>query len=88
MAAIASAYWVQFGLAHDPSGGERPIWPRHDPVVDRLMHFTNSGVIVLKRRLDLWVWALNRQAATPAAPVQNPTGVPVIVADDRDPVRA
>lgn len=62
MADIVSGYWVQFGLTGDPNGGDRPTWPRHDPAVDRIMHFTNSGVIVgtdpLKPRLDLWqrVW--------------------------------
>jgi hypothetical protein len=36
---------------------------RYDPAVDRLIHFTNSGVIIgtdpLKARLDLWqrVWS-------------------------------
>ena len=63
MADLTSAYWVQFGLTGDPNGGGRPIWPRHDPAVDRIIHFTNSGVIIgtdpLKRRLDLWqkVWS-------------------------------
>jgi para-nitrobenzyl esterase len=47
----------------DPSGEGRPAWPRHDLAVDRLIHFTNSGVIIgtdpLKPRLDLWekVWS-------------------------------
>jgi para-nitrobenzyl esterase len=58
MGDLASAYWVQFGLTGDPNGGGRPVWPRHDPAVDRLLHFTNSGVVVgtdpLKLRLDLW----------------------------------
>jgi len=58
MADLVSAYWVSFGLATDPNGGGRPIWPIHDRMVDRLMHFTNSGAIVgtdpLKARLDLW----------------------------------
>jgi len=58
MADLVSAYWVGFGLTGDPNGGGRPMWPRHDPAVDRLIHFTNSGVIVgtdpLKQRLDLW----------------------------------
>ncbi len=63
MGDLASAYWVQFALTGDPNGGGRPQWPRYDPTVDRLLHFTNSGVIVgtdpLKLRLDLWqqVWA-------------------------------
>jgi para-nitrobenzyl esterase len=58
MADIASAYWVQFGVSGDPNGGDRLAWPRHDPATDRLLHFTNSGVVVgtdpLKARLDLW----------------------------------
>jgi hypothetical protein len=33
------------------------LWPRIDPAVDRLLHFTNSGILVgtdpLKSRLDL-----------------------------------
>jgi carboxylesterase type B len=66
MADLVSAYWVSFGLTTDPNGGGRPLWPRHDREVDRLMHFTNSGVIVgtdpLKPRLDLWqrVWTRDR----------------------------
>jgi hypothetical protein len=40
----------------DPNGAALPNWPRHDPAVDRLIHFTNSDVIVgtdpLKPRLD------------------------------------
>jgi para-nitrobenzyl esterase len=66
MADLTSAYWVSFGLTGDPNGGGRPMWPRHDPAVDRLIHFTNSGVIVgtdpLKPRLDLWerVWSRDR----------------------------
>ncbi|MGH7344524.1 MAG: carboxylesterase family protein, partial [Candidatus Rokuibacteriota bacterium] len=63
---LISAYWVSFGLTTDPNGGGRPMWPRHDRMVDRLVHFTNSGVIVgtdpLKARLDLWerVWSRDR----------------------------
>ncbi len=68
MGEIASGYWVQFAKSGDPNGGDptggdRPNWPRHDPAIDRLLHFTNSGVIVgtdpLKSRLDLWqrVWS-------------------------------
>jgi para-nitrobenzyl esterase len=66
MADLVSAYWVSFGLTTDPNGGGRPMWPRHDRDVDRLLHFTNSGVIVgtdpLKPRLDLWqrVWTRDR----------------------------
>jgi para-nitrobenzyl esterase len=84
MGDIASGYWVQFGLNGDPNGGGRPVWPRHDPAVDRLLHFTNSGVVVgtdpLKSRLDLWQrkWdtAQTAEAAT-AAVVQPIVGVPV-----------
>lgn len=58
MGDIASGYWVQFAKTGDPNGGSRPQWPRYDPAVDRLLHFTNSGIIVgtdpLKPRLDLW----------------------------------
>jgi para-nitrobenzyl esterase len=64
MADLTSAYWVAFGLTGDPNGEGRPAWPRHDPAVDRLLHFTNSGVIVgtdpLKARLDLWQRTLER----------------------------
>jgi para-nitrobenzyl esterase len=62
MGDLASAYWVQFAKTGDPNGGGRLVWPRYDPKVDRLVLFTNSGVIVgadpLKARLDLWerVW--------------------------------
>jgi len=62
MGNLASSYWVQFGLTGDPNGGGRPEWPRYDPAADRLLLFTNGGVIVgtdpLKGRIDLWqkVW--------------------------------
>ena len=65
MSALASGYWAQFGKTGDPNGDGRPTWPRYDPSVDRLIHFTNSGIIVgtdpLKPRLDLWeaVWKRN-----------------------------
>jgi para-nitrobenzyl esterase len=58
MAALTSAYWVGFARSGDPNGAGRPAWPKHDPAADRLLHFTNSGVIVstdpLKERLNLW----------------------------------
>jgi para-nitrobenzyl esterase len=64
MGDLTSAYWVQFGLTGDPNGSDRPNWPRYDPAVDRLFHFTNSGLIVgtdpLKPRLDLWQRVRNR----------------------------
>jgi len=58
MADIVSGYWVQFELTGDPNGGGRPLWPRHERAVDRILHFTNSGIVVgtdpLKPRLDSW----------------------------------
>jgi len=58
MGDLVSGYWVSFGLTGNPNGGTRPVWPRYDPAIDRLMHFTNAGPIVgsdpLKPRLDLW----------------------------------
>ncbi|KKD37994.1 carboxylesterase [Limnoraphis robusta CS-951] len=66
MADLTSGYWVQFAKTGNPNGEGRPTWPQHDPAADRIMHFTNSGVIVgtdpLKQRLDLWeaVWERNR----------------------------
>lgn len=63
MGSLVSAYWVQFGKTGNPNGADRPNWPHYDSTVDRLIHFTNSGIIVgsdpLKSRLDLWqgVWA-------------------------------
>ena len=63
---LVSSYWVSFGLTTDPNGGGRPAWPTHDRMVDRLAHFTNSGMIVgtdaLKARLDLWerLWSRER----------------------------
>lgn len=58
MGDLVSSYWAQFGKTGDPNGEGRPTWPRYDPAVDRLIHFTNSGIIVgtdpLKPRLDLW----------------------------------
>jgi para-nitrobenzyl esterase len=63
MGELASAYWVSFATTGNPNGGNRPQWPRHDPAVDKLIDFTNNGVVVgpdpLKARLDLWqkVWS-------------------------------
>jgi para-nitrobenzyl esterase len=63
------------------------LWPRHDPAVDRIMNFTNSGVIVgadlLKPRLDLWqkVWTQGRQASPP--PVKTPGAANVSVTVDK-----
>jgi para-nitrobenzyl esterase len=58
MGDVASGYWAQFGRTGDPNGEGRPAWPRYDPALDRILHFTNSGVILgtdsLKPRLDLW----------------------------------
>jgi para-nitrobenzyl esterase len=57
MADVASGYWVSFAKTGDPNGAGRPAWPRHDLNADRLIHFTNSGIIAgtdpLKPRLDL-----------------------------------
>ena len=58
MGELTSAYWVSFAKTGDPNGVGRPQWPRHDPAVDRMMNFTDTGAVVgpdpLKRRLDLW----------------------------------
>jgi para-nitrobenzyl esterase len=65
MAALASAYWVDFATKGDPNGGSRPNWPIYDPNVDKVMSFTNDGALVapdpLKRRLDLWQRYWNEQ---------------------------
>lgn len=58
MAELASAYWVSFAKTGNPNGEGRTEWPRHDPSVDRVIDFTNDGIVVapdpLKARLDLW----------------------------------
>jgi para-nitrobenzyl esterase len=58
MGVLASGYWVAFGKHGDPNGDDLPEWPRHDPSADRVINFTNDGVVVgpdpLKARLDLW----------------------------------
>jgi para-nitrobenzyl esterase len=58
MAATASGYWVAFAKTGDPNGAGRPEWPRHDPSVDRVINFTDTGIVVgpdpIKQRLDLW----------------------------------
>jgi para-nitrobenzyl esterase len=55
---------VSFAKTGDPTGGGRTRWPRHDRDVDRVINFTNTGVVVgpdpLKPRLDLWQKAWNR----------------------------
>ena len=62
MATLASAYWVSFGKTGDPNGGARPQWPRYEPGVDKIINFTQDGVVVgpdpIKARIDLWqkVW--------------------------------
>ena len=57
MADLGSACCVQFGLTGDPNRAGLSDWPRYDPSVDRLIHFTNSGIIVgtdpLKPMLNL-----------------------------------
>jgi para-nitrobenzyl esterase len=49
---------VRFGQTGNPNGGGSPFWPPYDPGTDRILNFTNSGIIVgtdpLKERLDLW----------------------------------
>jgi para-nitrobenzyl esterase len=66
MGDLASACWVTFAKTGDPNGGSRPAWPRHDPAVDQVLQFTNTGVVLgpdpLKARLDLWweVWNAGR----------------------------
>jgi para-nitrobenzyl esterase len=66
MGDLASAYWVSFGKTRDPNGGGWPMWPRHDPTVDRVINFSNSGVIVgtdpLRAGLELWqrLWSQGR----------------------------
>jgi len=48
---------VSFAKTGDPNGGGRTQWPRHDPGVDKVINFTNTGVVVgpdpLKARLDV-----------------------------------
>lgn len=62
MGELTSSYWAQFGKTGDPNGDGRPNWPRHDPAVDRIFIFQDSGAAAgsdpLKPRLDLWqrVW--------------------------------
>jgi para-nitrobenzyl esterase len=62
MAALASKYWVQFAKTGNPNADGMPLWPEYDPEINRILHFTNSGVVLgtdpLKARLDLWekVW--------------------------------
>jgi para-nitrobenzyl esterase len=66
MGELASAYWISFAKTGDPNGGDRPPWPRHEPAVNRVTNFTNTGVSTapdpLKNRLDLWqtVWRAGR----------------------------
>jgi para-nitrobenzyl esterase len=62
MASLASKYWVQFAKTGNPNAEGMPLWPEYDPEVNRILHFTNSGIVLgtdpLKARLDLWkkVW--------------------------------
>ena len=64
MGVLASAYWVAFAKTGDPNGDGRPQWPRHDPASDRVINFTNNGVVVgpdpLKARLDVWKKVLDK----------------------------
>jgi para-nitrobenzyl esterase len=78
MGALASGYWISFGLTGDPNGGGRPVWPRYDPSLDRLIHFTNYGIIIgtdpLKARLDLWTraWSQGNDDGVRAVPTRDP----------------
>jgi para-nitrobenzyl esterase len=62
MASLASKYWVQFAKTGNPNSDDLPLWPEYDPEINRILHFTNSGIVLgtdpLKARLDLWekVW--------------------------------
>lgn len=64
MGVLASAYWVAFAKSGDPNGDGRPEWPRHDPASDKVINFTNSGVVVgpdpIKARLDVWKKVLGK----------------------------
>jgi para-nitrobenzyl esterase len=40
MGVLASGYWVAFGNTGDPTGDDRPEWPRHTPSADRVISFT------------------------------------------------
>jgi para-nitrobenzyl esterase len=54
---MASGYWIDLAKAGNPNGGDRPEWPPHNPSVDRVIKFTNHGVVAgpdpLKARVDL-----------------------------------
>src|ERR1700730_18293181 len=54
MGELASAYWASFAKTGDPNGANRPHRPSHDPAVDKVIDFTNNGVVVgpdpLKKR--------------------------------------
>jgi para-nitrobenzyl esterase len=80
MGDIASAYWVAFGRTGNPNGGDRLAWPLHNPAIDRLMHFTNSGVIVgtdpVKERLDLWTAIWKRCAGIASSPSRGAAAAP------------
>jgi para-nitrobenzyl esterase len=64
MARLASKYWIQFAKTGNPNGDGLPLWPEYDPEVNRILHFTNSGIVLgtdpLKARLDLWEKVWNR----------------------------
>jgi len=78
MGDLASAYWISFGVTGDPNGAGRPVWPRYDPSIDRLLHFTNYGIIIgtdpLKARLDLWThaWSQGNDDSVRAVPTRDP----------------
>ena len=64
MGVLASAYWVAFARTGNPNGDGRPEWPRHDPASNKVINFTNNGVVVgpdpLKARLDVWKKVLGK----------------------------
>ena len=66
MGALVSAYWISFAKTGNPNGDGRQQWPRYDVATNKLINFTNAGVIVqpdpIKARLDLWqkVWSGER----------------------------
>jgi para-nitrobenzyl esterase len=73
MGSLTSKYWVQFAKTGNPNGGELPLWPEYDPEINRILHFTNSGIVLgtdpLKARLNLWekFWSRSTSGQTQAA---------------------
>ncbi|MET0291992.1 MAG: alpha/beta hydrolase-fold protein, partial [Steroidobacteraceae bacterium] len=72
MARATHAYWVAFAKTGKPQVPGQAVWPAYDARTDRLMDFTDEGLVAgadpWRARLDLIESAIPRPAPVPGAP--------------------